>query len=67
MRAKVEDLAALELLLGLFFGYERPEINQFHKAVEQFKSAWDARTLHHPSISSISGSTRPGRNSRIVD
>jgi hypothetical protein len=38
MRAPVDDVARLELLLDLFFGYERPEINQFRKAVEQFKT-----------------------------
>ncbi len=36
MRAPVDDVAQLEFLLGLFFGYERPEISQFRKAVEQF-------------------------------
>jgi len=38
MRANVDDVAALQLLLDLFFGYERPEINLFRKAVEQFKT-----------------------------
>jgi hypothetical protein len=38
MRAQVDDVAALQLLLDLFFGYERPEINLFRKAVEQFKT-----------------------------
>lgn len=37
-RAAVEDVVGLETILGLFFGYERPEINQFRKAVEQFKA-----------------------------
>jgi predicted helicase len=37
-RGAVDDVAALEAILGLFFGYERPEINQFRKAVEQFKT-----------------------------
>jgi hypothetical protein len=36
MRAPVDDVARLEFLLGLFFKYERPEISQFRKAVEQF-------------------------------
>jgi predicted helicase len=36
-RVSVEDTPALERLLNLFFAYERPEIAQFHKAVEQFK------------------------------
>ncbi|HEY5998345.1 MAG TPA: type ISP restriction/modification enzyme [bacterium] len=36
MRAPVDDVARLELLLGLFFKYERPEISEFRKAVEQF-------------------------------
>jgi hypothetical protein len=38
MRCGVEDVAALERLLKLFFGYERPEIEAFRKAVEQFKA-----------------------------
>ena len=37
MRCGVEDIAALEKLLKLFFSYERPEIEAFRKAVEQFK------------------------------
>jgi len=36
MRCKVEDTDALQKLLGLFFGYQRPEIAEFRKAVEQF-------------------------------
>ena len=38
MRCAVEDSAALEKLLKLFFGYERPEIASFRAAVAQFKS-----------------------------
>lgn len=38
MRCKVEDTGALEKLLKLFFGYERPEIAGFRAAVEQFKA-----------------------------
>ena len=38
MRCAVEDTAALEKLLKLFFGYERPEIASFRAAVAQFKS-----------------------------
>lgn len=38
MRCPVEDTAALEKLLKLFFGYERPEIASFRVAVEQFKT-----------------------------
>ncbi|MBS0468568.1 MAG: N-6 DNA methylase [Proteobacteria bacterium] len=38
MRCPVEDTAALERLLKLFFGYERPEIAGFRAAVEQFKA-----------------------------
>ena len=38
IRAPVEDTQRLEQLLQLFFSYERPEIAQFHKAVEQFKT-----------------------------
>ena len=37
MRCSVEDTVALDKLLNLFFGYERPEIEAFRKAVEQFK------------------------------
>lgn len=37
-RCGVDDVAALEKLLGLFFGYERAEIAEFRKAVEQFKA-----------------------------
>ena len=38
LRCKVDDTAALEKLLKLFFGYERPEIAGFRAAVEQFKT-----------------------------
>jgi predicted helicase len=38
MRCPVDDVDALEKLLNLFFGYERTEITQFRKAVEQFKA-----------------------------
>ena len=38
MRCAVDDVAHLEKLLKLFFGYERPEIEAFRKAVEQFKA-----------------------------
>ncbi len=38
MRCEVTDTAALEKLLRLFFGFERPEIAGFRAAVEQFKS-----------------------------
>lgn len=38
MRCLVDDTAALEKLLKLFFGYERPEIAGFRAAVEQFKT-----------------------------
>lgn len=38
MRCGVDDVAALEKLLGLFFDYERPEIAEFRKAVAQFKT-----------------------------
>lgn len=37
MRCGVDDVAQLEKLLKLFFAYERPEIEAFRKAVEQFK------------------------------
>lgn len=38
MRCPVDDVAQLEKLLTLFFGYERAEVFQFRKAVEQFKT-----------------------------
>ena len=38
MRCGVEDPAQLQKLLELYFGYERPEIADFRKAVEQFKA-----------------------------
>lgn len=38
MRCPVEDVKRLGQLLKLFFAYERPEIEAFRKAVEQFKS-----------------------------
>jgi hypothetical protein len=38
MRCGVEDPAHLQKLLELFFGYEREEIADFRKAVEQFKA-----------------------------
>jgi hypothetical protein len=37
-RCPVDDVKALEKLLNLFFRYERPEIAEFRKAVEQFKA-----------------------------
>src|SRR5688500_10587859 len=37
MRCGLEQVAALEKLLKLFFAYERPEIEAFRKAVDQFK------------------------------
>jgi len=38
LRAPMDDLERLGKLLDLFFGYERPEIAQFRKAVAQFKT-----------------------------
>ena len=37
MRCPTNDGARLERLLGLFFGYQRPEIAEFRKAIAQFK------------------------------
>lgn len=37
LRCAITDTVALERLLKLFFGYERPEIAGFRAAVEQFK------------------------------
>ncbi|HET9835081.1 MAG TPA: type ISP restriction/modification enzyme [Rhodanobacteraceae bacterium] len=38
LRCAVDDVDRLQRLLELFFGYERPEIAEFRKAVEQFKT-----------------------------
>jgi len=38
MRCGVDEVAALEKLLDLFFGYERAEIGEFRKAVDQSKA-----------------------------
>ena len=38
MRCSMTDTAALEKLLKLFFSFERPEIADFRRAVEQFKT-----------------------------
>jgi predicted helicase len=38
MRCPVDDVKALEKLLHLFFAYQRPEIEGFRKAVEQFRT-----------------------------
>ncbi|MBF0372011.1 MAG: N-6 DNA methylase [Alphaproteobacteria bacterium] len=37
IRCAVDDVERLKQLLELFFGYERPEIADFRKAIEQFK------------------------------
>lgn len=38
MRCAVDDPAQLERLLTLFFAYQRPEIAEFRKAMEQFRT-----------------------------
>lgn len=38
IRCKVEDVVTLEKMLNLFFGYERSEVAEFRRAVEQFKT-----------------------------
>jgi hypothetical protein len=38
VRCEMTDLQALERLLTLFFGYQRPEIAEFRAAVAQFKT-----------------------------
>jgi hypothetical protein len=38
MRCAMTDVEALDQLLRLFFGYERPEIAEFRKAVAQFST-----------------------------
>ena len=37
-RCSVDDVAGLERLLDLFFGYQRPEIADFRKTIAQFKT-----------------------------
>jgi predicted helicase len=38
MRCLMQDIPRMEKLLELFFGYQRPEIAEFRKAVEQLKA-----------------------------
>lgn len=38
MRCRVDEVFELERLLSLFFGYERPEVADFRKAIRQFKT-----------------------------
>ncbi len=38
IRCEVDDVEKLEKLLNLFFGYQRTEIQQFNRAVQQFKT-----------------------------
>lgn len=38
VRADMQDAEELSRLMGLFFSYERPEIADFRKAVEQFRT-----------------------------
>jgi predicted helicase len=38
LRCSMQDIPRLEKLLDLFFGYQRPEIAEFRKAVEQLKA-----------------------------
>lgn len=38
MECAMQDVEALNRLLKLFFSYERPEVGEFRKAVERFKS-----------------------------
>lgn len=38
IRCAVDDVGALEKLLRLYFGFVRPEVAQFRKAVEQFQT-----------------------------
>lgn len=38
MRCSMTDTRELERLLNLFFGYERPEIAEFRRAISQFQS-----------------------------
>ncbi len=43
LRCSMQDVDALERLLDRFFAYERPEIEEFRKAVAQFKAAAERR------------------------
>ena len=47
MRCPVLDVAQLEKLLKLFFGFERAEIADFRQAVQQFKTDLPAVLLRH--------------------
>ncbi len=38
IRSPIDDTGRLERLLNLFFGFERAEISEFRRAVEQFKT-----------------------------
>ena len=38
IRCAVDDVSKLQRLLTLFFGFERPEVAEFRKGVEQFKT-----------------------------
>ena len=51
MRCDVTDVAALEKLLKLFFAFERREIADFRKAVEQFKTDLPAVPVSYVRLS----------------
>ena len=65
MRCPVEDTAALEKLLKLFFGYERPEIAGFRAAVEQFKT--DLPAVLDALRAMIDGAHRSNKSFRAAE
>jgi hypothetical protein len=63
-RCKVDDPQQLEKLLRLFFDYERQEIAEFRKAVEQFKTDLQRfRQLHSHRIEGDEGGEDAGPGS----
>jgi predicted helicase len=60
VRCAVDDVTALEKLLGLFFRYERAEIAEFRKAVEQFKTDLPAvlKALREMIEGALAGNTK---------
>jgi hypothetical protein len=61
----VDDTTGLEKLLKLFFGYQRPEIADFRKAVEQFKADLSLIRLSISGYSRFSKSVLGGRKWRV--
>jgi predicted helicase len=59
MRCAVDDEARLMELMELFFGYERPEIGDFRKAVAQFRDDLPAITSALNDLIEKAGATLP--------